>query len=227
MIHFPLQSQAGRSARGSPSGWDGGQGRVPGPLAWPVLFLASSFLQRRPSPASGALFSCPPGPPPNQPALSLRLSFPHCSLCARCPRYPVPPRATSRLRSSRHPDPLGVPSRGQESSQSPLATTPPASCRLAAESPLPQEPAPISCPLALSPIINIGDGSAGSRHCSEAGLSPASISEPSFQPNCLCHPSGLRDLVAPSICAGWCGHHILGCRWHPPCSHRLCGESLL
>lgn len=103
-----------------------------------------------------------------------------------------------------------MPSRGQESAQSPLATAPAASCRLAAESPLPQEPAPISCPLTLSPVINIGDGSAGSRHSSEAGpipclhlctLLPAQQSWPSFW---------AQRLGGPYPCAGWGGNHAFG-----------------
>ena len=74
-------------------------------------------------------------------------------------RVPLPPR----LRGSRHLDPrravLG--SNEQPRPLGPLPAARPPARRLAAESPLPQEPAPISCPLALSPVINIGDGSAG------------------------------------------------------------------
>lgn len=169
MIHFP-PSQAGR--RGGPlSRWGGGQGRVPGPLARPRSpVLASSFLQRPPSPASGALFCCPPGPPPRPTCFGFEPWF--SPLLPLCP-VPAPPGAASLPTLFPASWPPGVPSWGQENDRSPQAASlpPPASRRLAAESPLPQEPAPISCPLALSPVINIGDGSSGSRHSSsEAGL---------------------------------------------------------
>ncbi|XP_035292671.1 uncharacterized protein LOC100761504 isoform X1 [Cricetulus griseus] len=70
---------------------------------------------------------------------------------------PAPPGAASLPTLFPASCPPGVPSWGQENDRSPQAASlpPPASRRLDAESPLPQEPAPISCPLALSPVINI------------------------------------------------------------------------
>lgn len=174
MIHFP-PSQAGRRGGPSAAGTAGRGGCLvpwPGPSpSWPAVSCGGCPAPRQAlcSPARLGLF-------PDQPALSLKLGFsPLLPLC------PVPPRARAARCRLVPPPACALPgiltprSATAGSGESPvpsLAAAPAASCRLAAESPLPQEPAPISCPLALSPVINIGDGSAGSRHSSEAGPIP-------------------------------------------------------
>lgn len=164
-ISDSLSAVAGRPARGSLSSWGVGQGRVPGPLAQPVASWPAVSCGGGPAPRQALCSAARLGLLPDQPALGLSLGFP---LCAQCLRSPVPPPAC--LRSSRHPDPQECHHGVKENDRPPWAAAlQPTSCRLAAESPLPQEPVPISCPLALTPDINIGEGSAGSRHNSEAG----------------------------------------------------------
>lgn len=223
-ISDSLSAVAGRSARGSLSGWDGGQGRVSGPLAWPVPVLASSFLRRLPSPASGALFSCPPGPPPRPTCFEFETRFsPLLPLCSVPPaRSPVPPSAASCLRSSRYPDPQEC-HRGVRRAPSPHWLQPPPppagwplshrfqGSRLRFPAPLP------SLPSLILVTVQLAQGTAAKR-----ALSPASTSAPSFQPSCLGHPSGHRGLVAPIPVLGGVGIMLLvGCRWplpaHPDC----------
>lgn len=140
-------------------------------------------------------------------------------------RSPVPPRAASCLRSSRHPDPQEC-HRGVRRASSPLWLQPP--------------PPPAGWPLShrfhrsrlrfpapLPSLINIGDGSAGSRHSSEAGPVPCLHLCTLFPPELRRSPSGLRGLVTLiHLCwVGWELCFLVGCRWPPPCSPRLCGES--
>lgn len=124
MIHFPRPGAAGRRGDRGRGGGRAGR-RVPWPgRAFPVA--------ARPGPASGALFSCPPGPPPrpNLPAAGRSASFPRrlqggraAARRARCPRAPP-----SGLRASRQLDPrrAALGSEEQPRSPPPAAHRPPA-----------------------------------------------------------------------------------------------------
>lgn len=224
-ISDSVSAVAGRPARGSLSGWGVGQGRVPGPLAQPVAsWPAVSCGGDGPAPRQALCSAARLGLLPDQPALGLSLGWfsPSLPLCP-VPAQPSAASPPACLRSSRHPDPQECHHGVKENDRPPRAAAlPPASCRLAAESPLPQEPVPISCPLALTPVINIGEGSAGSTHNSEAGW--VSLSPPLHPPS----QTVSTTLLDPGV---WCPHPppvlggveitlLVGCLWHPPCSLR-------
>lgn len=125
MIHFPRPRAAGRPARG----WGRGGGRAGRRVPWPGRAFP---VAARPGPASGALFCCPPGPPPrpNLPAAGRSASFSRgfkggraAARRARCPRAPP-----SALRASRQLDPrrAALGSKEQPRSPPPAAHRPPA-----------------------------------------------------------------------------------------------------
>lgn len=205
-ISDSVSAVAGRPARGSLSGWGVGQGRVPGPLAQPVAsWPAVSCGGGGPAPRQALCSAARLGLLPDQPALGLSLGWFSPSL----PLCPVPAQP-----SAASPPAFVLPGiltpRSAIMGSRRMTALPPASCRLAAESPLPQEPVPISCPLALTPVINIGEGSAGSTHNSEAGW--VSLSPPLHPPSQTASTTLLGPGVwcPPPTCAGWGGNHAFG-----------------
>lgn len=143
VIHFPCR-EAGGPERGV-RGRGPGQGRRP---LWGALF------SRPPARAASQARPARRQPEARLGLLSGSAFFPSLSeggvrgACrAQCPRAPP-----SRLRGSRHLDPRRalVGSKEQPRPLGPFRRPRPPAHRLAAESPLPQEPAPISCPLSLS-----------------------------------------------------------------------------
>lgn len=163
LISDSLSVSRGRPARGSGAGAAGGpSARSPG--------LAVRFLWRRgPAPrqalCSPARLGRLPGPTCLQLEARLALFFlfkgvgssPPCTVPAR-PSLPV--CAVPGILTPGEPSP-GLKEQPRPLGPLPAAGLPPPSRRLAAESPLPQEPAPISCPLTLSPVISTGEDSAG------------------------------------------------------------------
>lgn len=148
MIHFPRRARGlGPGRRRAAAG--------AGPLAWPCVS------------AAGALFSCPAGPPPRPDLLAVSRSESQARPLFPVRRGSARPPAVPGARAPRPPGCCAVPgivtpgepSWGQKSTPVPSGRSPPSSAaqsRLAAESPLPQEPAPISCPSPSLPSLILG-----------------------------------------------------------------------
>lgn len=89
MIHFRRRRPAGEGVPQRLGRRAGAGAGSPGPAC---RVLAGSFLRRRPSPASGALFCCPPGPPPRPTCFGFEPRF--SPLLPLCP-VPAQPGAAS------------------------------------------------------------------------------------------------------------------------------------